>query len=176
MAHRTATTEDLHHLCPWVVSATHDVGGRWSLLSVCLSFFCFLLGGYALRRAQGCMAAVCTAFGPIGLSSSRLYLRCPCIHSIRLSLYPHHKSCKGVYCKKGNNRKRTNTSSMPVPAQGEKLLSHPESRIARLSSIALSGCCCSCYNSPVTTFPSRLATVRECPSRAKRHPFGQDMG
>jgi hypothetical protein len=53
-----ATMEDLHHLCPWVVLATHDVGDRSSLLSVC--FFSLLSARriYVLRTAQGCMTTV----------------------------------------------------------------------------------------------------------------------
>src|SRR6266581_4846077 len=98
--------EDLH-LWPWVVSATHDVGDRWSLLSVCLSFFCFLLGGYALCAELRAAWLLCVrrsgrlVWRGVAYLQSRiplfhypvLYLRCPCIHPIRQSLYPHHRFC-----------------------------------------------------------------------------------
>lgn len=179
--------EDLRHLCPWVVSATHDVGDRQSLLCVCLSFSAFCLEGTHSAQSLGlhscCVYGVRADWSGVAYFRPAVPLFCPvstlCIHSIRQSLYPHHRFCKEVYCKKVitekekiHNRCRCLTSQ----GEGEKILSHRESRIARLSSIALSGCCCSCCNSLVTKFPSRLATMRVCLSQAKRRPFGQGTG
>jgi hypothetical protein len=124
------------------------------------------LHGYCVWRARR------LAWCSLALFHCSANVHRPSVHSMRARacIHPHRLLSRKENVLQRRSYKRNDSYAIierKVSFPGQNSFNHRESRIARLSLIALSRCCCSGCSLPAATFPSPLVIAQEYPIQVK---------